>query len=179
MITKVINLWASPSCGKSTLAAGAFAEMKRRNISCELVTEVAKEYAWEGRKIEVWDQILIAAEQLAREMRLIGKVEYVITDSPSLLGAFYEEKYSKSSLLRHMLQKGRAMPHRQDVDVMLPRRERYDDAGRFQTKEQAMEVHQALTEWLQVFTLQPKQLESADISQLLAYLFRETPEAYR
>jgi len=42
MKTKVINLFAGPGAGKSTTAAGLFAEMKRANVDVELVTEYVK-----------------------------------------------------------------------------------------------------------------------------------------
>ena len=36
----------SPGVGKSTVAAGVFSELKRRQISCEYVSEYAKEITW-------------------------------------------------------------------------------------------------------------------------------------
>ena len=39
----VVNLFAGPGTGKSTVAAQIFAHLKWQGFSCELVTEFAKE----------------------------------------------------------------------------------------------------------------------------------------
>ena len=45
--TAIINLWAGPGAGKSTLAAELFAAIKktRRDLSCELVAECGRQGA--------------------------------------------------------------------------------------------------------------------------------------
>lgn len=83
---KIINLFGGPHTGKSTTAAGLFFLMKTEDYSVELVTEYAKELAWEDR---MESQDFIFAMQNRRIERLKGKVDYVITDSPLLLGLNY------------------------------------------------------------------------------------------
>ena len=41
--TIIINLIGAPCAGKSTLAALVFSKLKMNNISCEIVTEFAKD----------------------------------------------------------------------------------------------------------------------------------------
>jgi adenylate kinase family enzyme len=41
-MSKVINLFGGPGCGKSTLAARIFSILKLKDISCELINEYAK-----------------------------------------------------------------------------------------------------------------------------------------
>lgn len=86
---KVINLFAGPGTGKSTTAAGLFSLMKDAGFRIELVTEFAKDCVWDG---VMPNQLLIAGQQLHRLQRLIGKVDYVVTDSPLLLSAVYAER---------------------------------------------------------------------------------------
>ncbi|MCC5780545.1 AAA family ATPase [Nitratireductor sp. B36] len=87
--TKVINLFAGPGAGKSTTAAGLFNLMKIRGHNVELVTEFAKDLTWSGRHSELSNQLYILAKQEARLTRLDGKVDFIITDSPLLLGLLY------------------------------------------------------------------------------------------
>lgn len=47
----VINLFGAPGAGKSTGAAIVFAELKKRGVNAELVTEFAKDKTWEGNAI--------------------------------------------------------------------------------------------------------------------------------
>jgi hypothetical protein len=88
-MTKIINVFGGPGIGKSTVAAGVFYHLKLQSISCELVTEYAKELVWEDNKHLLKNQHLLFLEQLKRQLRLIDKVDYVVTDSPLLLNAVY------------------------------------------------------------------------------------------
>lgn len=89
MQTKIINLYAGPSSGKSTTAAGLFAKMKVAGHEVELVTEYAKDLVYENRLNILEQQEYILAKQNHRLHKLRGKVEYVITDSPLLLATIY------------------------------------------------------------------------------------------
>jgi tRNA uridine 5-carbamoylmethylation protein Kti12 len=87
--TTIINLFGGPGCGKSTLAAELFVALKKRGVSVELVREYAKELVWEGINIGPQNQREIFQEQARREDILIGKVQYLITDSPLFLSHIY------------------------------------------------------------------------------------------
>lgn len=91
MNTKVINLFGQPSAGKSTTSAGLFFEMKHRGMNVELVDEYAKQMVWSDRQNTLEDQLYITAKQNAKLLRLQGKVSYVVTDSPLLLGLIYKK----------------------------------------------------------------------------------------
>lgn len=88
--TRCINFYAGPGAGKSTVAAGLFSIMKFHGINCELVSEYAKDLTWERSSVLKGDgQLKILGEQSWRLLRLSGKVDYIITDSPILLNTFY------------------------------------------------------------------------------------------
>lgn len=86
---KVINFFAGPGAGTSTMAAGVFHRMKSAGMSVELVTEYAKELVWRGDYKTLENQALVTQEQFTRVACLRGKVDYVVTDSPILLGKIY------------------------------------------------------------------------------------------
>lgn len=92
-MTKIICLTGGPGVGKSTVAAGVYSKLKQRQISCELVQEVAKEITWEGTQKLLENQIHVFSEQFRRQFRLINKVSYVITDSPLILNSIYFDYY--------------------------------------------------------------------------------------
>ena len=83
---KVINLVGGPGCGKSTTAAGLFYELKRRDYSVELVTEYAKSRVWEDSLRTLNDQIYVFGKQQHMQWKLLGNVDYVITDTSLLFG---------------------------------------------------------------------------------------------
>lgn len=85
----VVNLFGGPGCGKSTGAAHIFSRLKQSGISCELVTEVAKGYVWDGALNLLHDQTLVLAQQYHNLRRLEGLVDVAITDSPIILSNIY------------------------------------------------------------------------------------------
>jgi nicotinamide riboside kinase len=101
-----INLYGGPSSGKSTLAAQIFAELKVLNKRVELVREYAKELVYEGqnmKKLTEADRLIILAEQFRRESILLTSVDYIITDSPMILTAYFHRyEYAKDIVLRHL-----------------------------------------------------------------------------
>lgn len=97
--TIVINLFAGPGGGKSTLAAALFAKMKENDINCEMVREYVKSWAWQEREIKTTDQLYVLAKQSQAESILYGKVDYVITDCPIMLPGVYQLLYHKGTYI--------------------------------------------------------------------------------
>lgn len=100
-MTKVINLFAGPGAGKSTTAADLFRLMKNRGVKCELVTEYAKDLAYEGAPLD--NQLYVLAKQDSRQRRLVGKVDYVITDSPLPLSLVYASGFWDNNDFRRLV----------------------------------------------------------------------------
>lgn len=149
--TIVINFIGGPGCRKSTMAADMYAVMKRKRMSVELVREVAKEWAIEGRKIGPFEQLSILGEQIQRESSLYTKVKYIVTDSPVVLGAFYFDHNHKQTFANEMIRAYYDFANRHGVqfkNIFLPRREDYDPEGRYETKEEAMHLDKAIFDYL-------------------------------
>lgn len=153
--TTVINLWAGPGHGKSTLATGLFSELKKQGYSVEYVAEFVKEWAWENRKISKYDQITISAEQITREARLLGKVDFIVTDSPVLLSGFYDNKYNVKPLVLSMLKAYKAETKRDghaDVHLVIPQLfKEFKTEGRFQSQKEAQQFHGEILEFQRLF----------------------------
>lgn len=97
MNTKIINLFGGPCAGKSTSAAGVFHEMKKLDYDVEYVTEYAKDVVFEKCNTLLENQIHIFSEQYRRQFKLLGQVEYIITDSPIALSCVYFDIYNSKS----------------------------------------------------------------------------------
>jgi hypothetical protein len=93
----IINLIGQPGAGKSVVRADVFARFKRRGQRIEEVTEFAKDLTYEERGVTLRCQPYIFGKQLRNLERLQGKVEFVVTDSPLLLCAYYNRKYREGA----------------------------------------------------------------------------------
>lgn len=134
---RVINLFGEPSCGKSTTASGLFFLMKRAGYNVELVNEYAKQLVWQERHKTFSDQLYITAKQNHRLEVLRGKVDYVISDSPLLLGTIYKvDDYLPSfeNLLKELFNTY------DNTNILLTRAKPYNPIGRNETEEQAQKV---------------------------------------
>ena len=137
-MTKVINLFGGPGIGKSSTAAGIFHKLKFAGISCELVTEYAKDLVWETNYDLLENSLHILAEQNRRQRRLRGKVDFIITDSPLILPAVYH-KESKTSLHMNDLC-WKEFSSYDNYNFLLLRNKPYVNQGRTQTEETAIEL---------------------------------------
>jgi hypothetical protein len=149
--TVVISLLGGPGVLKSTTAAELYAKMKRKRLKVELVREVAKDYAWAGHKIGPFEQISILGEQIKRESSLYGKVDYIVTDSPVMLGAFYFEHNHKEIFMSKMVSSYYKFSKQNGVkfkNYLLPRTVKYQQDGRFENESQAKQVDMAIEDYL-------------------------------
>lgn len=90
--TTIINIFGGPGAGKSTAATHVYAQMRMKGISCEYVPEFAKELSRSGDFESIENQFYISAVQYHRQFRLLGKVDFIITDSPVLSGIVYDQQ---------------------------------------------------------------------------------------
>jgi hypothetical protein len=150
-MTIVVNLLGGSGLGKSTTAALIFGELKLLGQSAELVQEYAKEWAWAGKKITPDDQEHISDEQYNRESRLYEKVDFIVTDSPLVLGAVYQGYYSGKDPIFEQIS-NRIQTAEKDgivyMNFLLSRNKKFNPKGRFETEDQAKEVDGYLKDYL-------------------------------
>lgn len=88
--TLLINIFGAPGSGKSTTAALTFGNMKLQQEDVELVTEYARDLMYEGM-LKHMRQFRIFKGQQSRINNVVGKVDFLITDSPLLLNIIYNK----------------------------------------------------------------------------------------
>lgn len=150
--TLVVSLFAGPGTGKSTTAAQVFAHLKMAGVNAELVTEYAKEWAWQRREVTSLDQFYLFGKQLHRESRLYGKVDVIVTDSSPAISAFYAAKYTSPCIAEAVATSVHAVRAEREadyLDIQLVRTKPYNPAGRYQTEEQAKAIDNELATFVE------------------------------
>lgn len=133
--TKVINFIGGPGCGKSSSTAQLFSEMKWAGKEVEIINEYAKELTWLGHHNLLQDQLWVSANQNQRIHRLIGQVDYIITDSPLFLCLAYIPSHYPSSFSTFMMDLWNSYDN---INIVLQRKKDYNPNGRNQTVEEAV-----------------------------------------
>jgi adenylate kinase family enzyme len=134
-LATVINLWAGPGSGKSTLAAGLFYRLKAMHLEVELTSEFAKDLVYAKRHNDMNDQVYIFGKQQYRVQRLARDCDYIITDSPVLMGLVYAPDYPKC--FRDTV--AWAYDRNENINILVKRASAYNPNGRNQTEAEAIE----------------------------------------
>lgn len=114
--------------------------MKIEGYNVEMVTEYAKDMTWEDRQNVLSDQLYLLAKQNRRIQRLEGKVDYVITDSPIIMGVVYTNPNYYPSFFKmigeifHSYNNYNFFLHRPDTYSQIGRNQNLDDARILDTK---------------------------------------------
>lgn len=174
MKTLVVNLFAGPGAGKSTLAAGLFHYLKQRDIPAELVLEYAKDKIYEQAHLPL-DSLKVWARQRDRLERVIGKVPIVITDGPPLLAVVFARREKtvtpeavESAWVRLAVEYHRAQFPRKDI--VLTRTKAFVAQGRHVPEDVAMELDKEVHRLLHAHDLHHSHVQGTDIRALGAQL---------
>lgn len=171
---KVINFYGGPNSGKSTKAAGLYYKMNMAGFSVELNNEFAKECVWEDNVPMLKDQLYMLAHQHRKILRLVGKVDYVITDSPVLLSSIYRELYD-GPLYSDLIDKLALECYNMydNINFMLDRPKQFNQTGRAQNLEQSIDIDDAILEQFKQLNLPffyLKELEDTAVDVAFQYI---------
>lgn len=144
--TLVINLLGGPGCGKSTAMAGVFNEMKILGVNAEECSEWIKEKVYDGDSYPFQNQIFTFAQQDKRQDAMDGKVDYIVTDSPLLLSAFYgDDKYSRNELSQLVLSEFRRF---NNLNIFIERPKTFQKEGRVHDEAQSDAIDNRIKDYL-------------------------------
>ena len=143
--TRRILCYGAPSSGKSTMSALIFAKLKLKGKNAELVQEFAKTLVWKSIDIKAGGdtlQLEIFLNQMKQEQDLEGRVEYMVSDSPLLLNAYY----GKSELTKQI---ARAKISSDDFHFWLTRTNvKFEAAGRIHDEEESKNIEIEMVKFL-------------------------------
>lgn len=147
--TVVVNLFAGPGAGKTTCAWEIAEKLKKLGYVTEYVSEYAKELVWDGRTDlldgTVAHQRMLCDEQVRRVDRLIGKVDFVVTDAPVLLNLSYLKEQS-AAYEQEVLQRFNA---HHNFCVFIERGKRFEKEGRIHDEQQSRQLDQSIKDMLE------------------------------
>lgn len=149
---KVINLFGTPGAGKSTGAAYIFSRLKMYGQNVELVTEFAKDKVYEENPEVFKNQLYIFGKQSFKMSRCKDKVDYIITDSPLLLSAFYNEDPVLGDIFNDMVE--RVFNSYENLNFFIERVKPYNSLGRFQTELESDQMVTPLKEMLNKYNIE-------------------------
>jgi len=145
MSTLIVNLFAGPGAGKSTIAAHLFALLKWENIECELVREYAKDIVWEESYKILENQTYVFGTQLHRMHILKDKVDVIITDAPLLNSVLYYAGQFNHQFSEYVETINNSL---WNLNYFVKRMKPYHPKGRYHTEEQSLELDKEIKKLL-------------------------------
>lgn len=153
---KKINLYGCPSSGKTTLASKIFAKMKELRYDIAYVQEYSKDLVYQGidmRFLDEKDRIFILAEQLRRES-ILKKVEYMVTDSPLILTAYYHQDPNKNEDWSYVQDIVKRQLKDDELHFWLNIIEDFEEVGRSHSKDESLKIQEELKSYLHSFNIE-------------------------
>jgi len=128
-----VNIFGAPSSGKSTMRSRLYYELKKRQLKVEEITEYAKGLTYGEDNIKLSDQLLVFGKQHHPHYVLDGKVDYIVTDSPFIMGYTYcQNNLDYAIELKDLMLK--VNESYDSINYFLVRNHKYQDFGRIGTE---------------------------------------------
>jgi nicotinamide riboside kinase len=170
--TVIINMFGGPGSGKSTLAALLFARLKLMGVDCELITEFAKKLTWHDRHNTLKCQQYVFGKQSHEIEMIMGQVDIVVTDSPTLLSAIYAHESLHPSFKEFVIEHYRTLP---TINYYLRRVKPYNPNGRNQTAAESDEIGRKIVKFLDDNLIPYKAIDGCEFEvQNIVTFLRET-----
>ena len=147
--------------------------MKMRGHKVELVTEYAKDLTYEQDWEMLNKQELMYPNQLKRQRRLEGKVDFAITDSPLPLNIIYaREELKNDSQFNKLVLDGFNLFD--NFNIMLMRVKPYNHYGRKETSDKAIDIDHECIHMLESLSTKYHWVRGDEDSPVIIYnmLFR-------
>ena len=142
----IINFIGEPGAGKSWAAWYISAKLKQNGFKVEYLSEFAKSKLYEHSEKVFTCEPYIFGKQLYKMHSMSDEVDIIVTDSPIILPHFYEKDEQAKELLKQL-----ELYHFNqfnNLNICLMRDHDYKKEGRFQTEDQAKQLHNEMMDFL-------------------------------
>ena len=163
---KVINLFGEPSSGKSATMHSLAGKMKKMGLSVDVGLEFYKEMVYDNTPSENLNfdnivnntenqvkrfggQLYVLAEQNKRLSRLNGTVDYVITDCPLPLIAYYTPQNYLAGFENMVINLFNTYDN---FNIYVKKNHQFEHNARIHNEQQAMQIGKELPLYLKNFT---------------------------
>ena len=147
-----INIFGAPGSGKSTSRARLFYDMKKLGYKVEEISEMAKDYTYAEEFMKLGDQVYLLGQQHHKHFVLDNQVDYIITDSPFIMGSMY---MNQNSPYLNEFEKLAVQMHKsyETLNFFIERNHDYQTFGRNQTEEQSDEKADEIKNFLNKYNI--------------------------
>jgi nicotinamide riboside kinase len=162
-----ISIFGGPGCGKSIAAAKVFVDLKIKGYSIELCREFVKEWAYQKKSPQSFDQYYIFGKQLhAEDVLLSNGVKYIVTDSPLLMQLVYMSRdFDVKPNIPIIKEFDKKYPA---LNIFLSREGiQYQQHGRWEDVEQAIDLDNQILEFLKSTQTDFHIIKSTDFDTLI------------
>jgi len=169
-----ISIYSGPCGGKSTAAAWLFAELKKKQINIELVTEYVKTWTYVDKNPKSYEKYLIFGKQVYSEyMPLQAGFDYIISDSPVYLSCFYA-KHNKEKFAKQLVEMVKVYDREYpSLNIFLNRENtNYSKIGRFHSLEQCLEIDKKLKRFLVDNNVKFYSFNNYELDDLLGFVIK-------
>ena len=142
----IINFIGEPGAGKSWASWYISAKLKQNGFKVEYLPEFAKSKLYEHSEKVFTCEPYIFGKQLYKMHSMSDEVDIIVTDSPIILPHFYEKDEQSKELLKQL-----ELYHFNqfnNLNICLMRDHDYKQEGRFQTEDQAEQLHNEMMYFL-------------------------------
>ena len=142
----IINFIGEPGAGKSWASWYISAKLKQNGFKVEYLPEFAKSKLYEHSEKVFTCEPYIFGKQLYKMHSMSDEVDIIVTDSPIILPHFYEKDEQAKELLKQL-----ELYHFNqfnNLNICLMRDHDYKQEGRFQTEDQAEQLHDEMMHFL-------------------------------
>ena len=170
-MTLNINLFGGPGTGKSTTAAELFAHLKKDGHRVELIQEYAKDLTYGKDQVRLNDQLHVLVEQHHRLVRVLDEVDYVVHDSPFVIGVTYLQKSARIPTKAFAALAVDLFNMYDNLNIFLRRdleSHPYQEYGRSQSLQEALEKDDEIKAFLVSHNIPFTEISVGDLQGILA-----------
>lgn len=162
-MTLIVNFFGGPHVGKTTICAKTYSSLNSiTKLRIEMALEYAKDQVWSGNFKSLDNQAHVFGEQLKRVLRVLNKVNVIVTDAP-LLNSITYCKGTDINFEPLIVEVFNSM---QNLNFLIKRtgnKEDYDNIGRYHNYEEAVELDTKILKILNNNNINYKVIDRGDI----------------